>query len=133
MLVNPVSRAAPAAVLLALMLGCAAEPAAPRLSHDRDLQPLWDAKCADCHMGTQAFGGLFLDPGHAYENLVGVPASQLPTMVRIRAGDPKRSYVWLKLKGTHLEAGGYGEPIPVVLTDLEEARILGWIEQGAPR
>ena len=121
---------------MALLLGCAAEPPSPsvvRLSHDRDLQPLWDAKCADCHMDGHAFGGLFLDPGHAYGNLVGVPASQLPTMVRIQPGDAKRSYVWLKMQGTHVDAGGYGEPIPVVWTDAEEARILSWIEQGAPR
>ena len=35
---------------MALLLGCAAEPPSPsvvRLSHDRDLQPLWDDKCAD--------------------------------------------------------------------------------------
>ena len=84
-------------------------------------------------MDRQAFAGLFLDPGFAYENLVGVPASQLPTMARIKPGDPQQSYVWLKLQGTHVRAGGYGETIPVQLSDAQEARILTWIEQGAPR
>ena len=124
------------AVLLAMMVGCSPQPpapSAPRLSHDRDLQPLWDAKCSDCHMDRQAFGGLFLDAGHAYGNLVGVPASQLPTMARVEPGDPDHSYVWLKIQGAHLGAGGYGETIPVRWTEDEKARILLWIEQGAPR
>ena len=84
-------------------------------------------------MDRQAFGGLFLDAGHAYGNLVGVPASQLPTMARVEPGDPDHSYVWLKIQGAHLGAGGYGETIPVRWTEDEKARILLWIEQGAPR
>lgn len=84
-------------------------------------------------MDNLALAGLFLDPGYAYDNLVGVPASQLKTMSRIEPGDPQRSYLWLKLNGAHVDAGGYGETIPVLWTEQEKVRIRTWIEQGARR
>ena len=124
------SRIALLAACVGLGLGC--QTPVP-LSHDADIQPLWDAKCSECHMDGLAFGGLFLDRGHAHANLVGVPASQLASMSRIEPGAPERSYVWLKLEGQHEAAGGYGEQIPVQWTDQERARIRTWIEQGAYR
>lgn len=122
------SKAALLVVCVGLSPACRA---APPLSHDVDIQPLWDAKCSDCHMDGLAFGGLFLDRGHAHANLVGVHASQLRTMSRVEPGAPARSYLWLKLEGEHEAAGGYGEQIPVLWTDEERTRIRRWIEQGA--
>ncbi len=124
------SRLGLVAAALLLAQGCRASPP---LSHDADIQPLWDAKCSECHMDGLAFGGLFLDRGHARSNLVGIPASQLGSMSRVEPGAPERSYLWLKLEGRHHAAGGYGEQIPVVWTDEERMRIQTWIEQGANR
>lgn len=70
-----------------------------------------------------------------YDGVVGVAAYELPTMDRIEPGDPDASYLVLKLRGTHLEAGGSGVQMPAegALDPVDRARIEAWVAAGAPR
>ncbi len=75
-----------------------------------------------------------LHPRAAYASLVGPVARALPTMARVTAGDPEQSYLIHKLRGTHLDAGGTGERMPLgqaALSDATIAQFVAWIEQGA--
>jgi hypothetical protein len=79
-----------------------------------DVEALWYGECAlACHGG--GLGGdelLNLEEGSSHTALVGVPSEQLPSMNRVEPGEPEQSYLWHKLNGTHLNAGGTGEPMP---------------------
>jgi len=58
------------------------------------------------------------------------PSAPLPY---IAPGDPEGSYLWAKLNGTQIEAGGDGSPMPlgVPLDDATLAIIEQWILEGA--
>ena len=56
------------------------------------------------------------------------------TLPRVKPGDPEGSYLYRKLTGTHLEAGGSGEHMPFQRDLLEPADLAvfrEWIAQGA--
>lgn len=105
----------------------AIDAAPPTYTHDVDIQPIWTAGCASasCHPFMTA----------AYDNIVDVPSSQLPTMPFIKPGDPDRSYLLHKLLGTHLGVGGNGAAMPpggpLKAATLDMLRV--WILEGAPR
>lgn len=99
----------------------------PTYTHDVDIQPVWSANCANasCHPSM----------ADAYDVLVNVPSNQLPSMHFIQPGSPDMSYLWRKLEGTHVAAGGMGEAMPpggpLKASTLEMIRV--WIVEGAPR
>ncbi|GAB4289847.1 MAG: hypothetical protein Kow0090_02740 [Myxococcota bacterium] len=97
------------------------------VSFATDVMPLFQIKCAKCHIATD-FGGLKI----AYENLVNVPSTQSP-LDRVEPGDTAASYLWHKLNGTQAEVGGSGVKMPKggSLTADELQLIKEWIEQGA--
>jgi hypothetical protein len=106
------------------------------LSHELDLQPIWDAHClTNCHEPGGLNTDIVLTADRAYEELLeGFPvAANLPY---VDAGDPSRSYLLHKLDNRQGEAPGGGglpmpmnaELLPVEIRDMVEA----WIEQGAP-
>lgn len=93
-------------------------------------------RCATsaCHSGSPpANAPLSLDPGAGWSQMVGVPASQLPTMMLVEPGDPDSSYLVLKLRGAAGLAGGTGTLMPpdAPLEAAEQAAIEGWISNGA--
>lgn len=104
------------------------------LSYAADIAPLWAGRCTDgCHPGSDSMADL--RPGSGYADLVDVPSVELPTMDRVQAGDPARSYLMFKLDGTHVEEGGMGPPMPPtgeLLPQAERDRVRQWILQGAP-
>src|SRR5689334_22325013 len=55
--------------------------------------------CTKCHIGAGAPQGLQLDEAHSYALLVGVPSTEQPTVLRVKAGDPDNSYIVQKLEG----------------------------------
>lgn len=138
-----VTAAAAASLLLFLTvgLGKAADEAeaadaasAAEVSFDGDIQPYLTQNCYICHLTGSASAELVLEPGAAHGNLVGVPSTQ-SDMNRVEAGEPASSYLLHKLRGTHTEAGGYGDqmpqggtPAPEEFLELLEA----WIAAGAP-
>ncbi len=93
-------------------------------------------RCATsaCHSGNPpANAPLSLDPGAGWAQMVGVPASQLPSMKLVEPGDAEGSYLVLKLRGTAGLAGGTGTLMPpdAPLDAAEQAAIEGWISSGA--
>jgi hypothetical protein len=106
-------------------------------SHDEDILPYWTYNCVVyCHgNGAEGpAGGLNLEYDAAYDSLVGVPATQVD-MLLVAPGSPEDSYLWHKLRGTHLEVGGSGEQMPLGAVPLDAeamTRIETWIMIGAP-
>lgn len=100
-----------------------------------DIQAIFSATCS-CHLTSPSPGNgqMELTDGKAYDNIVGVPSSGLPAMNRIEPGDPANSYLWLKINGGYLEAGGKGDPMPLIgdLTQDQLNSIEAWINAGAP-
>jgi hypothetical protein len=90
--------------------------------------------CTGCHPGVN--GSLDLRAEASYDQLVGVSALEDPTLVRVVAGDPERSFLYLKLGGdppiADIPAIGTRMPpraAPIDAADLELVR--NWILQGA--
>ena len=88
--------------------------------------------CSPCHSGATAPQGLMLDAGHSYNLLVGVPSNEVPSLDRVKAGDPDNSYIILKLQGS---PGIVGSRMPLNETPLPQSTIdviRQWITNGAP-
>jgi hypothetical protein len=91
--------------------------------------------CSVCHAGGGAPEGLRLDAADSYNLLVGVPSTEVPTVLRVKPGDPDNSYIIQKLEG-HAAVGAqmpFGCPTtqPCLTTDTI-AFIRQWITNGAP-
>ena len=96
-----------------------------------DIQPIFTASCAPCHVGGGSSGGLTLDS--AYATLVGVPSNE-SALDRVAAGSTQDSYLWHKLQGTQNSVGGSGQQMPGgggSLTPAELDLIEAWIAGGA--
>ena len=89
--------------------------------------------CEPCHNGSGAPKGLMLDAGHSYQDLVGIPSAEVPTLDRVKPSDPTNSYIIIKLtNGTGIVGGQMplGEtPLPQSTIDV----IRQWIANGAPQ
>jgi hypothetical protein len=90
--------------------------------------------CTGCHPGINP--SLDLTEGKSYDDLVGVAALEDPTLHRVVAGDPERSFLYLKVGGAapvaDIPAVGTRMPPrqpPIDPADLELIR--SWILQGA--
>jgi hypothetical protein len=88
--------------------------------------------CSVCHVGGGAPMGLRLDAADAFNLLVGVPSTEVPTIMRVKPGDPDNSYLIQKLEGH--AAVGVRMPFggPYLSTDTI-AFIRQWITNGAPQ
>lgn len=107
-------------------------PAEPQVSFAREIQPIFTANCS-CHMGRFPSENLNLEPGNAFANLVGVRSRQSP-LNRVEPGDPAKSYLIHKLRGTQRSVGGSGARMPFGGRELPAATIQlieRWITQGA--
>ena len=89
-----------------------------------------------CH-GDAAAGGLSLEAGHAYENLVGAPATnpaaRAAGVLRVAPGHPERSFLLAKLEGRLGPSEGQlmprgGQPLSQRKIDL----VRQWIESAGP-
>lgn len=98
-----------------------------------DIQRLLSRNCAACHNSQDAQGGLDLEPDHAYANLVGKRSTQCH-LALVEPGKPDGSYLYRKLVGTHVQAGGQGEAMPTggaLLPANQIDAVRRWIELGA--
>jgi len=97
-----------------------------------DVLPVLTTRCVMCHMDGADQAKMSLFP-EAWSHLVGVDSTESP-LKRVEPGIPDKSYLYRKLMGTHLEAGGSGLRMPFQQDPLsaeELALIRTWIEQGA--
>jgi hypothetical protein len=105
----------------------------PQVSFAASVQPIFSASCATsgCHTGAFPAGGLNLESGQAYANIVNVASSEVPALKRVLPGDDSSSYLYQKLTnapgivGLPMPLGSY--PLPSDDIDAIEA----WINQGA--
>jgi hypothetical protein len=86
--------------------------------------------CSVCHIGASAPQGLMLDAAHSYSLLVGVPSTEVPSVLRVDPGNPNASYLIQKLEG-HAAVGAQmpldESPLPASTI----AYIVQWITDGA--
>jgi hypothetical protein len=76
--------------------------------------------CAGCHGGVNPAENLNLDAAHSYNDLINVPSTEEPTLVRVKPGDPAHSFLVI-----HMQQDGDGAPaddIPFVVQ---------WVMEGA--
>ena len=88
--------------------------------------------CSVCHAGASAPQGLRLDAQNSYALLVGVPSTEVATLLRVRSGDPDNSYLVQKLEGRAAVGAQMpfgGPPLPAATI----AVIRQWIIDGAQR
>lgn len=90
---------------------------------------------AYCHRGASAPKGLQLDANNAYQRIVGMPSTELPTLKLVKPGDPTNSYLYLKVIPADPRRVGERMPLnepPYLPTEKLEA-LRAWIARGAPR
>lgn len=108
---------------------------AAELSHDLDIQPIWDANCVmACHEPAgSAASSVLLTPGEAYDGLVDKNSIAFPSLVHVVPGNRDDSYLWHKINNTQLEFGGGGSKMPLggMLSSDDITKIGEWINQGA--
>jgi hypothetical protein len=92
--------------------------------------------CVTCHtnIGRTPAGGLNLLHDLAYDQLVNVNATEVPSLKRVEPGDPDSSYIVHKIEG---QPGIVGRRMPFngppYLTPGQILIMRRWIELGAPR
>jgi hypothetical protein len=86
--------------------------------------------CTVCHAGGAAPQGLRLDSANSYNLLVNVPSNEVPSLLRIKPGDPDASYLVQKIEG-HASVGAQmplgGPPLSADVI----AAIRQWVTDGA--
>jgi len=110
------------------------QPAGPTLSND--VQPIFSSNCAlsGCHGGTSPQQNQNLSTGLTFSNVVDVPSMEVPSLARIRPGQPDSSYLVHKISGTQASVGGVGGRMPLggaPLSATEIQTIRQWVENGA--
>jgi hypothetical protein len=105
-------------------------PAVPRLTDE--IQPIFDGSCAlaNCHVGDGA-GGLNLEPGRAFDELVGVASTEVDEPL-VSPGDLDRSYLFEKLVSDRPRVGDR-MPLATALETLDIEAVREWIIGGAPK
>ncbi|MFA7586722.1 MAG: hypothetical protein WCY11_11105 [Novosphingobium sp.] len=102
--------------------------------YQAEIAPLLQANCATCHLTGAEAGNLSLIPDKAIASLVGAQAIGAPGQIRVVPGEPDKSYLLMKLEGTHTAVGGTGARMPFGAPPLapeQVAKIRQWIAEGA--
>lgn len=113
--------------------GADAAPPAPSY-YKAEVAPILQANCAVCHLTGQEAGNMTLVPSKAIANLVNTAAREAPALKRVVPGDPGKSYLLMKLLGTHVQNGGTGARMPFGAAPLPPEKIAvisKWIADGA--
>src|SRR5262249_12863893 len=117
----------------------------PKVGFAKDVMPIfhscWASTCHGSTVGNP--NGVFLggnDPTVVHDGLVDVRSSELPTMSFVKPGDPRESYLMLKIDGSSCLLSGQctgsdcgkrmprdADQLPVETRDV----VRRWIAQGA--
>jgi mono/diheme cytochrome c family protein len=122
-----------------LAAACSAQAEAPpaitsAISYQAEIVPLLESNCATCHLTGEEAGGMSLVGDAAIGFLVGTPSQEAPALIRVVAGNPDKSYLVMKLEGTHISHGGSGAQMPFGAPPLapeQIAKVRQWIAEGA--
>jgi hypothetical protein len=91
--------------------------------------------CSVCHVGGSAPEGLRLDAADSFNLLVSVPSTEVPSLMRVKPGDPDNSYIIQKVEGHAAVGAQMPDGCPTTqpcLTTSTIAFIRQWITNGAP-
>lgn len=122
------------AALVAVAVAVRAEEPTSTVSYQKEIVPILEQNCATCHLTGEEAGGMSLVGDSAIGFLVGKPSQEAPAVMRVEPGAPDKSYLVMKLEGTHLDHGGSGSRMPFggfPLDNGDVAKIRTWISQGA--
>lgn len=106
------------------------DPVVTAVDFDTQIQPIFTSRCTGCHNVSSAPHGLILSEGRSYDLLVNVASKEVPSLKRVKPGDPNNSYLVQKVEGT----AAVGGQMPLGRTPLTEAQIdliRDWISEGA--
>jgi hypothetical protein len=109
------------------------DPIDPTATFTRVQNEIFTPTCArlGCHDPLGRQEQQILSPGVAYNNVVNVPSTEMPSLVRVAPADPANSYLYRKIVG----AGITGDRMPQggpFLTDAQITLVRNWIRRGAP-
>lgn len=107
-------------VLAAALLSAAGCGGDDAISFSRDVQPIFDGKCAGCH--PVSYPQLDLRPGRSYTQIVRVPAETNLAFQRVLPGRPELSFLLTHPPDPQLVG---------LLTAGERDTIRQWIVEGA--
>ena len=105
------------------------------ISFQRDIVSIFQQHCVACHLTGKEPGQLALGPDKAYATLVG-KASRESAYQLVQPGNADKSYLVMKLDGTHAQAGGQGVRMAFGAKPVSQAQrhmLRDWINAGAPR
>ncbi|HEY8022290.1 MAG TPA: hypothetical protein VIH93_14395 [Thermoanaerobaculia bacterium] len=86
-----------------------------------------------CHVTGVAQGGMILEAGRSYGQIVGHPSQEDPALARVQPGDPERSYLFKKVRGdADITGSRMPQDGPPFLTAAELDGLAAWIRAGAP-
>jgi hypothetical protein len=102
-------------------------PAGARVSFAA-VQQLLTGNCAGCHPPNQ---GMDLTTGHVYANIVNVKSREVPSLLRVKPGDPTDSYLYQKVTQARPMVGVRMPKDGQPLTADEITTLRVWIAQGA--
>ena len=113
--------------------GLGSEPIDPTATFTRVQNEIFTPTCGaiGCHDTLGHQEGQILTAGRAYANTVGVPSTQMPSLLRVAPNYPANSYLYRKITG----AGITGDRMPQggpYLTDAQTKLVRDWIRRGAP-
>jgi hypothetical protein len=98
------------------------------------VQPIFNARCSQCHQNGQTSGSLDLSVGSAYLDLT-IPSSGCNTAIMlVQPGDPQNSMLWRKLANAPDKCG---DPMPRNTAGLKSVNLAEfetierWISEGA--
>jgi hypothetical protein len=87
---------------------------------------------SSCHQGASGAGGLDLESGKSFGQLINQPAVGVMGKIRVKPGDPDGSYLMEKLTKAMPAAGvqmpNGGDPLEPALIEM----VRSWIAAGAP-
>jgi mono/diheme cytochrome c family protein len=99
---------------------------AQTISFKKDVQTIFTARCATCHLNGQAFGGLNLTYAGLMKGGTVVPGPA------VKAGDHAHSILWQVVQPGSGQPGGQQMPLGgPYLTSAQINTIAEWIDQGA--
>ncbi len=109
-------------------------PPGAMVSLSRDIQPIFTTNCATslCHVTNSPLGApMSLEAGKTFDENVGRPSIEVPSLQRIEPGSSNLSYLVLKIEG---DPSILGDPMPQGAPPLDATVILlirQWIDEGA--
>ena len=110
-------------------------PGVPALTFSQIQTQIFTPTCAKagCHARSAASGGMVLEAGASYAQIVDHPAQENSGLSRIAPGSPESSYLLKKIRGdADISGTRMPQDGPPFLTSAQIDGIAAWIRAGAP-